>query len=77
VFPFYEEHPQDEDLRNMGLNPDAMERNSIAGSVLHQIIVNNPKEIAYELMQNGMNDSWLYPEMPIVSNEIENRKIYS
>ena len=36
----------------------------------------NPKDIAGELIEHGMNDSWLYPEMPIVSSEIERHKVY-
>ena len=75
VFPFYSEKEKDDDCREMGINPDAMENNAIAGSVLHQIIITNPKKIAYELIHNGMDDSWLYPEMPVVSNAIESRRI--
>lgn len=77
VFPFYEEKKEDENYRKMGINPDAMENNKLAGAKLHKIIIDNPQQIAYQLMYNGMNDSWLYPEMPVVSNEIENREIYS
>ena len=62
--------------RKMGINPDAMENNAMASQVLHQIIIENPQKMAFELMQNGMNDSWLYPEMPVVSNEIESHAVY-
>lgn len=77
VFPFYQENELDNEYRDIGLNPDAMENQKIAGSVLHRIILDNPQQIAYELMKSGMDNSWLYPEMPIVSNEIENHKIYN
>lgn len=76
VFPFYEEKSWDHMYRKMGINPDAMENNAMASQVLHQIIIENPQKMAFELMQNGMNDSWLYPEMPVVSNEIENHAVY-
>lgn len=76
VFPFYLENESDELCRAVGINPDAMQNNLDAANVLHQIIIANPQKIAYELLQNGMNDSWLYPEMPVVANEIENHKIY-
>lgn len=77
VFPFYQENELDNEYRDIGLNPDAMENQKVAGSVLHRIILDNPQQIAYELMKSGMDNSWLYPEMPIVSNEIENHKIYN
>ena len=76
VFPFYKEQTEDEQCRKWGLNPDAMENNRIAGNVLHKIIIENPQRIAYELMQNGMDQSWLYPEMPVVTNQIENREVF-
>lgn len=75
VYPFYKES-EPEVLRYFGLNPDAMENNTIASGCLQKIIINNAKMIAGEMLTNGMTDSWLYPEMPIVSNEIENRKVY-
>lgn len=77
VFPFYEEKSDDETARNMGLNPDALENILMAEECLHKIIINNPQKVAAELLVNGMNDSWLYPEMPIVASEIENHKVYS
>lgn len=77
VFPFYEDDEKDETIRQMGFNPDAMENNIVAVPFLHKIVISQPQKITYELMANGMNDSWLYPEMPIVANEIESRKIYS
>lgn len=76
VFPFYEERDIDKIMRQMGVNPDAMESNALEQSCLHKIIINNPQDVAFHLLTNGMNNSWLYPELPIVSNEIENHKVY-
>ena len=76
VFPFYEEKPEDNALRNFGINPDAMEQNSMTKDYLWQIIIQNPQDIALQLMKNGLNDTWLYPEMPVVSSEIENHRIF-
>ncbi len=76
VFPFYKEIDSDEICREIGFNPDAMDNNTMASEVLHQIVIGDPRKVAYELLQNGMNDSWLYPEMPVVSSEIENHRIY-
>lgn len=76
VFPFYNEEDDDEACREIGFNPDAMDNNEEARKVLHRIVIGNPRKVAYELMQNGMNDSWLYPELPVVSSEIENHQIY-
>ena len=76
MFPFYAEKDGDERYRDQGLNPDAMEYNNMAKDTLCQIVIGNPRQVAYELMQNGMNDSWLYPELPVISNEIEKRRIY-
>lgn len=76
IFPFYKEQDEDEVYRGLGINPDAMEKNKLASDTLHQIVIGNPRQIAYELMQNGMNDSWLYPEMPVITNEIERHHIY-
>ena len=82
IFPFYErknvgeENTEDAVLRNYGINPDAMERNAMAEECLCQIVIQRPQKVALEMMKNGMNDSWLYPEMPVVSSEIENHRIY-
>lgn len=75
VFPFYE-RKKGEDFDHLKINLDAMEWNALAGDCLHKIIIRNPQQIAYQMMANGINVSWLYPEMPIVSNEIENHCIY-
>ena len=76
VFPFYKEQEGDEICREMGINPDAMDNSGAASGVLHQIVIGNPRKVAYELLKNGMNDSWLYPELPVVASEIENHQIY-
>lgn len=76
VFPFYQEQPEDHFLRTLQINPDAMEYSWMAGDCLCQIMINNPQKIALQMLENGMNDSWLYPEMPVVSSEIEEHKIF-
>lgn len=76
VFPFYKENADDEKLRKLGVNLDAIDNNPLAQDCLKKIVINNPKDIAEELLEHGMSDSWLYPEMPIVANEIENHRVY-
>ncbi len=75
VFPFYKNQPWESDLRKNSINPDAMDYNAMAAECLCQIIIKNPQKVALQMMSNGMNTSWLYPEMPIVSSEIENHRI--
>lgn len=75
VFPFYEEKEIDAILRENNINPDAMELNPMMEGCLWQILIKNPQKVATEMLENGMNDSWLYPEMPVVSSEIENHRI--
>lgn len=75
VFPYYKGQPSDSNLRNNNINPDAMEYNSMAADCLYQILIKNPQKVALEMLENGMNGSWLYPEMPVVSSEIENHRI--
>lgn len=75
VFPFYKKQPIDKSLRDNNINPDAMEFNEMVSDCLWQILIKNPQKIALEMLENGMNDSWLYPEMPVVSSEIENHRI--
>lgn len=75
VFPFYEEKQKDAILRKNRINPDAMELNRMTEDCLCQILIKNPQKVALEMLENGMNDSWLYPEMPVVSSEIENHRI--
>jgi hypothetical protein len=75
IFPFYERE-DDEHFKHLGVNLDAMEYNPYARDCLHKIIVSNPQKVAGELMANGINVSWLYPELPIVANEIEYHRIF-
>lgn len=75
IFPFYKKR-KGESFKYLAVNPDAMEYNEFAKQCLHKIIIRNPQKIAYELMSGGINVSWLYPELPIVSNEIEFHRIY-
>jgi len=44
---------------------------------LYNILLCEPDKIAFEIMNAGMNVTWLYPEMPVVANVIEQRKIYT
>lgn len=76
IFPFNEETGVDEMCRKFGVNPDAMENNRMAGKVLHKIIIADPYKTAKELVENGMNDSWLYPELPVASSAIESRGFF-
>lgn len=76
VFPFYQEQPEDKLLRALGINPDGMEYNDMVRPCLYQILINNPQKVALEMMKNGMNGSWLYPEKPVVSSEIEEHRIF-
>lgn len=78
VFPFYKEienQPNDLLLED-GFNPVAMSYNAIASECLHKIVFLRPQSIAREILVNGMNESWLYPEMPVASNEIEKHMVY-
>ena len=63
-------------FRNMKVDFNAMQYNIAAKNALTKIELVNPEKIACELLSNGINASWLYPELPIVSNEIETHKIY-
>lgn len=76
VFPFYDEGSEDRKYRKMKVNPDALENNKYASEFLKRIVISDPQKMAWDLLANGMNDSWLYPEMPIVSNVLESRKVF-
>ena len=54
-----------------------MRINATAREYLGRIDLENPELIAYELLQNGITLSWLYPEMPIISGELEERRVYN
>lgn len=75
VFPHYMAHEGDKELRDFQIIPEAMEHNDAARKCLYKINLSSPQKIAYELMACGVNTSWLYPEMPIIANEIENRRV--
>lgn len=72
VFPVYQEQENDCYLRRAGFDPNGMQYMQGADEWLERIDLRNPGKIAKELLQNGVRDSWLYPENPIVANEIEN-----
>lgn len=76
IFPYYEEDSTFESAMNMGISLDSMEYMYNANHLLHKIILCNPDEIAFEVMNAGINVSWLYPEMPVVANAIEQRQIF-
>lgn len=71
IFPIYEEHQTDASLRKYGLEPNGMQSHQSAFQWLDRIDLMNPEGIAQELKRNGIRDSWLYPERPVVSDEIE------
>lgn len=63
-------------LKTLNINPNSMSFNPIAQKYLHKIILRSPQKIAEELLSNGMCESWIYPEMPIVSGEIEHHGVW-
>ena len=75
VFPHYREQERDQDLRDMQIVPDAMENNETAQKHLYKIILMRPQRIAEEMMINGMDGSWLYPELPEMAKILENHKV--
>ena len=75
VFPFYKEAEHDICQRKHGFNIEGMEHNKLAQDCLYQVIIDNPQQIAAEAMINGLNDHWLYPEMAVISTEIEKHHI--
>lgn len=75
VFPHYKEGKIDADLRKGGLDPNAMQRNAIVKKNLWKINLDDPEQIAFDLISNGILDSWLYPELPTVAYELEGRKV--
>ncbi len=76
IFPYYKEDSLFSSAAKMGVLLDSMEYMHDANSMIHKIILCNPDEIAFEVMNAGVNVSWLYPEMPVVANAIEQRKIF-
>lgn len=75
IFPYYRENEMLKKLHNADIHLDAMENMDMGNQFLHRIRICNQEEIAFEIMNAGMNISWLYPEMPVVANAIENRKV--
>lgn len=76
VFPYYEEDAAVKAAGKMKIPLDAMEYMYKGNHFLHKIQLCNPDEIAFEIMNAGLNVSWLYPEMPVVANAIESREIF-
>ena len=75
IFPYYEEDSALMGAHNLGLYPDSMENMKAGNRWLHKIMLCDPDKIAFEVMNAGLNVSWLYPEMPVVANAIETRRI--
>lgn len=75
LFPYYEEDSFYKAAAQAKIYLDSMEFMKNGNRFLHRIRLNNAEEIAYELINSGMNISWLYPEMPTVSNTIERRGV--
>lgn len=72
IFPIYQEKENDNILRRSGLDPNGMQNMIRAEDCMTCINLLRPGQIARELLRNGIRDSWLYPENPIIANEIEN-----
>ncbi len=76
IFPYYEEDSLFSAAASIGVCLDSMEYMQNGNYFLHQILLCNPDEIAFEVMNAGVNVSWLYPEMPVVANAIEQREVF-
>lgn len=76
IFPYYEEDSRFKSAMNLGIPLDAMENMYNGNHFLYKIMLCNPDEIAFEVMNTGVNVSWLYLEMPVVANAIEQREIF-
>ncbi len=76
IFPYYKEDDLYKNVAKMGILLDAMEYMRDGNYFLHKVLLRNPTEIAFEVMNSGLNVSWLYPEMPVVANAIEQREIF-
>ncbi|BDZ76310.1 FRG domain-containing protein [Claveliimonas bilis] len=75
VFPFYKEEEIDKKLRKMGIVPEGMENNKVAQDYLYKIVLLKPQRIVEEMIANGMDGGWLYPELPTMAKLIENHKV--
>lgn len=76
IFPYYAENAQIKAAASLNIPLDAMEYMHSGNNCLHKIKLINPDKIAFEVMNAGLNVSWLYPEMPVVANAIEQREIF-
>lgn len=76
IFPYYEENTLFKSAASFGIPLDSMEYMHTGSDFLHKIALCNPDQIAFEVMNAGLNISWLYPEMPVVANAIEQREIF-
>ena len=77
IFPYYEEGKQYKNAKKLKIYLDAMENMGKGNTCLHKVRLRAPDRIAYEVMNAGLNVTWLYPEMPVVANAIEQRKIFT
>lgn len=76
IFPYYKEDKTFKSAKKMGIYLDAMENMHQGNMHLQKILLCDPDKIAFEVMNAGLNVTWLYPEMPVVANAIEQRKIF-
>lgn len=77
LFPYYVENKQYKNAKKLKIYLDAMENMDRGNACLYKIRLRAPDRIAYEVMNAGLNVTWLYPEMPVVANAIEQRKIFT
>ena len=75
IFPYYEEDSVYKNAQKLNIQLDAMENMTSGEQFLHKISLCHPEKIAFEVMNAGLNLSWLYPEMPVVANAIEMRRV--
>lgn len=77
IFPYYKENTQYKNAKKLSIYLDAMENMSRGNACLYKVRLGTPDQIAFEVMHAGLNVTWLYPEMPVVANAIEQRKIFT
>lgn len=77
IFPYYREDKKFVSAKNLGIYLDAMENMHHGNLYLQKILLCDPDKIAFEVMNAGLNVTWLYPEMPVVANTIEQRTIFA
>lgn len=77
IFPYYEEDANFQSAKKLNIYLDSMENMDKGNSCLHKILLCEPDKIAFEVMNAGLNVTWLYPEMPVVANTIEQRRIFN